>query len=179
MLNVIWPLFIIASFAYAICTGKVEDANNALFNSTKNAIEITITLLGTMCLWSGLMQIAAKTSIIEKITKVLNPIMKKLFPDILPGDEAHKEMSINIIANMLGMGNAATPAGLKAMKSMQKENRDKKRLSNSMAMFIVINTASLQIIPTTIIAIRTSLRFCRSDEDYCACVDYNNSSCNV
>ena len=159
MLNIIWPLFIILSFIYAIFTGRVEDANNSIFESTANAVTLTLTLLGTMCLWSGLMKIAAETSIMDKLTKMLNPIMKILFPDIKKGDQAHTEISMNMVANVMGMGNAATPAGLKAMKSMQKTNKDKKVLSNSMAIFIVLNTASIQIIPTTVIAIRSSLRF--------------------
>lgn len=157
MLNIIWPLFIIVSFIYAIFTGRVSNVNSAVFDSTKTAIEFTITLLGTMCLWNGLMQIASKTSIITKLTTLLNPIMKRLFPDIEKEDETHKEISMNIIANVMGMGNAATPAGLRAMKSLQKKNKDKKVLSNSMAIFIVLNTASIQLIPTTVIAIRTSL----------------------
>ena len=83
--------------------------------------------------------------------------MKKLFPDIKKGDKVHEEISMNVIANIMGLGNAATPLGLKAMKSMQKQNKEKDKLSDSMAMFIVLNTASIQIIPTTVIAIRSSL----------------------
>ena len=83
--------------------------------------------------------------------------MRFLFPDIKQTDEAHKEMSMNIIANVLGLGNAATPLGLKAMSSLQKQNKQKDRLTNSMAMFIILNTASLQLIPTTVLSIRSSL----------------------
>ncbi len=104
------------------------------------------------------MQIASQTSIIEKIVRVLRPLMKFLFPDIRKTEQVHKEMSMNIVANVMGLGNAATPLGLKAMTSLQKLNSKKDTLSDSMAMFIVLNTASLQIIPTTVIAIRTSLR---------------------
>lgn len=104
------------------------------------------------------MQIASKTSVITKLTKALRPIMKFLFPEIKESESVHQEMSMNIVANVMGLGNAATPLGLKAMTSLQKLNPKKDTLSNSMAMFIVLNTASLQIIPTTVIAIRTSLR---------------------
>lgn len=103
------------------------------------------------------MQIATKTSLIKKLTKLLSPLMRLLFPEIKKGEKVYEEMSMNIVANIMGLGNAATPMGLKAMKSLQKINNNKETLSNSMAMFIVINTASLQIIPTTIIAIRTSM----------------------
>lgn len=103
------------------------------------------------------MQIATKTSLIKKLTNLLSPLMRLLFPEIKKGEKVYEEMSMNIVANIMGLGNAATPMGLKAMKSLQKINNNKETLSNSMAMFIVINTASLQIIPTTIIAIRTSM----------------------
>ena len=93
----------------------------------------------------------------SKMTKLVSPIMKFLFPTIKKEDKEYKEITINMIANMLGLGNAATPLGLKAMKSMQEKNKNKEILTNNMAMFIVLNTASLQIIPTTVIAIRTSL----------------------
>ena len=158
MLNIIWPLFLIISFVYAIFNVGLEQVNTSVFEGTKSAVELCITLLGTMCLWNGIMKIACKTSIVKKLTKILAPIMKKLFPDIKRQDKVHEEISMNIIANIMGLGNAATPLGLKAMKSMQKVNNDKKRLSNSMAIFIVLNTASIQLIPTTVIAIRSSLK---------------------
>lgn len=157
MLNVIWPIFIIISYIYAIFTGKVNEINNSVFESCQSAVNLTITFLGTMCLWSGIMQIAKKTTLIDKLTKFLNPIMKLLFPNIPKESPVHKEISMNMVANILGLGNAATPLGLKAMKSLQKENPKKDTLTNSMAMFIIINTASIQIIPTTVIAIRSSL----------------------
>jgi len=157
MLNIIWPFFIIISYIYAICTGKLYEINNSIFESCESAVNLSITFLGTMCLWSGVMQIAKKTTLIDKLTKLLTPFMKMLFPDIQKGSEIHKEISMNMVANILGLGNAATPLGLKAMKSLQKENPKKDTLTNSMAMFIIINTASIQLIPTTVIAIRSSL----------------------
>jgi spore maturation protein A len=157
MLNIIWPLFLITSFIYAIFNGRVYEVNNSIFESTKLAVDLSISLLGTICLWNGIMQVASKTRIIDHLSKILKPIMKKIFPDIKENDEAHKPITMNIIANIMGLGNAATPLGLKAMKLMQKQNREKDKLSNSMAMFIVLNTASIQIIPTTVIAIRNSL----------------------
>ena len=157
MLNIVWPIFIIISFSYAILSGNLENLNSAIFDSTTDSINLTISLLGTMCLWSGIMQIASKTSLINKLTKLLQPIIHFLFPELKKNETVKKEISMNMIANILGLGNAATPLGLKAMKSMQKENPKKDTLSNSMAMFIVLNTASIQIIPTTVIAIRNSL----------------------
>jgi len=157
MLNIIWPIFLIVSFIYAMFWGNISEVNESIFNSTENAVNLTFQLLGTICLWNGIMKIAIETKIVKVLKKFLNPILKKIFPDINGEEEVHTEISMNVIANILGLGNAATPLGLKAMKSLQKKNKDKKVLSNSMAMFIVLNTASIQIIPTTVIAIRSSL----------------------
>ena len=104
------------------------------------------------------MKIASQTSLQSKITKLLKPLLKFLFPDLKEGEPAYSEISMNMVANIMGLGNAATPLGLKAMEYLQRKNNKKETLSNSMATLIVLNTASLQIIPTTVIAIRTSLR---------------------
>lgn len=157
MLNRIWPIFIIISFSYAIFFGNLEALNTSIFESTNNAISLSISLLGTMCLWNGIMQIANKTVIVDKLSNILRPVIKILFPEIKQNKQIQKEISMNMIANILGLGNAATPLGLKAMKSMQKENTKKDTLSDTMMTFIVLNTASIQIIPTTVIAIRNSL----------------------
>lgn len=157
MLNVIWPVFIIISFVYAILVGNVEEVNKSIFDSAGSAVELSITFLGTMCLWNGIMKIVQETSLMSKLTKLLNPIMRLLFPELRKDSPAKSEISMNIIANILGLGNAATPLGIRAMNELQKENVKKDTLSNSMIMFIVLNTASLQLIPTTVIAIRTSL----------------------
>ncbi len=157
MLNIIWPIFIIISYIYAIIIGNTLEINNSIFESCQSAVNLSITFLGTMCLWSGIMKIAQKTTLMNKLTNLLSPIMKILFPEIKSNNQAYKEISMNIVANILGLGNAATPLGLKAMKTMQSENSKKDTLSNSMAIFIILNTASIQIIPTTVIAIRSSL----------------------
>lgn len=157
MLNIIWPIFIIISVAYAFFTGNIENVSNGIFDSAKSAVELTITFFGTICLWNGIMEIAKQTSLMKKLTKLLRPLIYFLFPEMKSNEQAYEEISMNMVANLLGLGNAATPLGLKAMKTMQKENTKKETLSNSMAMFIVINTASLQLIPTNVIAIRSSL----------------------
>ena len=157
MLNKIWPLFIIISIIYSFFSGNIENLNNEIFNSAKNAVELCITFFGTICLWNGIMKIALSSNIVDKLSKILDPVIKKIFPEIKNNKKIKKEISMNIIANILGLGNAATPAGIKAMESMQEINLNKNLLSNSMMLFIVINTASLQIIPTTVIAIRSSL----------------------
>lgn len=157
MLNILWPIFIILSFIYALFFGKINEINNGIFESLSDAVELSITFLGTICLWNGIMEIAKKTTLIKKLTNFLKPFINFLFPDLKKNENAKQEISMNMIANILGLGNAATPLGLKAMKTMQKENTKKDTLSNSMMMFIVLNTASLQLIPTNVIAIRSSL----------------------
>ncbi len=157
MLNFIWPAFIIVSFVYAFLSGNIANVNNSIFESTESAVQLSINLLGTICLWNGIMEIATKTSMIAKLTNLLQPIIRFLFPEIRKNDKVKKEISMNIIANLFGLGNAATPTGLKVMKTLQKDNPKKDTLTNSMAMFIVINTASLELIPTTVIAVRSSM----------------------
>ena len=157
MLNIIWPVFIIISIIYAFISGNIENISNGIFDSAESAVSLTITFFGTICLWNGIIEIAKKTSIMQKLAKLLHPLICFLFPEIKKESEAHEEISMDIIANLLGLGNAATPLGLKAMKTMQKDNPKKDTLTNSMAMFIVINTASIQLIPTNVIAIRSSL----------------------
>ena len=157
MLNKIWPFFIIISFLYGIYSGNIFNINNSIFESTDKTVELCLTMFGTLCLWNGIMKIAIKTSLIEKLTKLSKPIISFIFPEVKNDKKISKEISMNMVANILGLGNASTPLGLKAMDSMQKINKDKSRLSDSMAMFILVNTASLQIIPTTVISIRSSL----------------------
>lgn len=157
MLNLVWPIFIIISFSYAIFSGNLQNLNASIFDSVESAVNLSITMLGTMCLWSGIIHVAANTNIMKMMNKMLKPIIRFLFPEIKENKKAQSEISMNMVANILGLGNAATPLGLKAMETLQEENKNKQELSNSMIMLIVINTASIQIIPTTIIAIRSSL----------------------
>ena len=159
MLNKLWPGFIIVSFIYAILNFNMDELNNSVFESCEQTVKMILSFIGIMCMWNGIMEIIKETTLINKITKCLSPIMKFLFPDIKKENKAYNEISMNIVANLLGLGNAATPLGLKAIKSLQEENKNKEELSNSMIMFTVINTMSIQIIPTTVSAIRSSLRF--------------------
>ena len=156
MLNVIWPLFILLSVAYALISGNIENISNGIFTSLEDVVNLSLTFLGTMCLWNGIMEIARNTSFVDNLCKLFNPLIKFLFPK-LNNNKAKAEITMNIVANFLGLGNAATPLGLKAMQTLQEENEKKDTLSNYMVMFIVLNTASLQLIPTNVIAIRNSL----------------------
>ena len=157
MLNKIWPAFLIISFIYAILNGNIEEFNNSIFTSCAQTVDLILKLFGTMCLWNGLMKIVQETSLMKKLTKFISPLMKILFPKMKKEDKEYKEITINIIANLLGIGNAATPLGLKAMQTMQEKNPQKDKITDSMAMFMVLNTASIQLIPSTVIAVRASL----------------------
>lgn len=155
LLNNIWPIFIIISIIYAIIAGNLENLNLAITSSSESAVSLTLTLIGTTCLWSGLIEIASNTNIIKYLKKFLRPVITRLFLNL--NSLVYDKVTMNIISNILGLGNAATPLGLQAMEEMQKENLNKEYLSDNMMILIVLNTSSLQIIPTTIIAIRTSL----------------------
>lgn len=157
MLNILWPIFIIISVIYAILSGNIESLNNEIFESINNVVQFSLTLVGITCFWTGIMAIASKTTTIKYLSKLLQPAIKFLFPNIRKESETSQNIVMNIVANILGLGNAATPLGLKAMNELQKENIEKEKLSDNMMMLIVLNTASLQIIPTTVLAIRSSL----------------------
>ena len=157
MLNVIWPVFIIVSCIYGIFVGRANEINSSIFSSAEDAVKLIITFFGTICVWNGIMQIASSTMLMERLKKRITPIVSFLFPELNIYGEEFKHISMNIVANLLGLGNAATPIGLKAMQEIQKTNPKKDTLSNSMIMLIVINTASMQLVPTTIIAIRGNL----------------------
>ena len=157
MLNLLWPIFIVVSIFYSILSGNIENVEKAITESTESAVTFTLTLIGMTCLWSGIMEIASNTRIINYLTKIFKPIVKFLFQEVKEEQKSFKNIIMNIIANVLGLGNAATPIGLQAMSELQKNNNEKDKLSDSMMMLIVLNTASLQVIPITVIAIRTSL----------------------
>ena len=146
MINYIWAIFIFIGIIYGLITGNIENINNTLLNSGTNAIEMIFKLIPLMCLWLGLMNIAKDSGLIDILAKKLNKVLKVLFPEIPDDHEALTYISSNIILNMLGVGNAATPFGLKAMSEMQKLNKNKDVASRSMITFLVINTSSVTII---------------------------------
>jgi len=157
MLNIIWCFFIIISIVFSICNGVYDDVNAAIFSSIESTVSLIITLFGSMCFWNGIMNIVRNTSLIYKIKRILKPFIKIIFYDIDEDSAAYENISMNMTSNFLGLGNAATPCGLKAIDELQKINRNKEKLSNDMMLFMLINTASIQLIPTTIISIRMGL----------------------
>ena len=154
MINYIWGGFFIIGIIYSFITGNTEGINNEILTSASSSVNMILQILPIMCLWLGIMQIASDSGLIKKLSRKITPLITKLFPDIPPEHEALTLISSNIIMNMLGLGNAATPFGLKAMKSMQSLNKEKDTATRSMITFLVINTASVTIIPTTVISFR-------------------------
>lgn len=154
MMNWIWFALIGLSVLCGFATGHAGDVSQAALSGACDAVALFVTLLGSICMWNGLMEIADSCGITKLLAKFMSPVIKRLFPDLEPNGAGTKAICMNIAANFLGLGNAATPFGLMAMKEMAKKTIKKDTASDSMAMFIVINTACLQLIPTTIAVIR-------------------------
>lgn len=156
MLNYIWIGMIAIGFVIGVINGRIDEVTKAAIDSAGSAIQLAIGLLGVICLWTGLMGIAKKSGMIKFIAKVTRPVLKLLFPDIPKDHPALGSVVMNLAANFLGLGNAATPLGLKAMSELQGLNHNKSTATNSMCMFLVLNTSAIQLIPATVIAIRTN-----------------------
>ena len=156
MINYIWGGMIIISLITAAFTGRLEAVAAAATDGAKSAVETAISLLGIICLWTGLARIGERAGLIKTFQKLLRPITKALFPKLEPDSPASRAITLNIVANLMGMGNAATPLGINAVKELNKLNRGSKTASDEMCMFIVINTASIQLLPATLISMRQS-----------------------
>lgn len=156
MVNIIWLILITVGFLISVVTGRLEQTTQAAFDSARYAVELGLGLIGIYSLWLGLMRVAEKSGLVKAFSKRIAPILKLIFRDVPAKSPAMGAMSMNIIANMLGLGNAATPLGLAAMKELQKLNPSKNSPSDAMCLFLIINTASIQLIPTTVIALRSS-----------------------
>lgn len=152
-MNYIWYFLIVISIIFGAINGTLNEVANAIFSGTELAIKIVITLLGIMTFWLGIMKIAEKSGIVEFLSKLLNPIAQKIFPDIPKNSPIIGDIAMNFSANALGLANAATPIGIKAIEGMQKLNKDKESASNSMCTLLAMNTAGFQLIPATVIAI--------------------------
>lgn len=165
MLNYLWALMILIGIAVGICNGRIEDLGNGALEAAGSAVTLCITMLGIMSLWMGLMQIARASGLLERMTKGMRPVIRFLFPDLPAESPAGEYIATNMIANLLGLGWAATPAGLKAMQELgevEKERRKKKHLSveegtasKEMCIFLIMNISSLQLIPINMIAYRS------------------------
>lgn len=170
MLNIIWPIFIIISLSFGVITGNVDKVNNSIFESSKEAITLCINLLGVMCLWSGIINIMQKTSLINYLCNIFSPFMKFLFPNLKKSDKAYESISMNIIANVLGLGNSATPLGIKAMNDLQEKNTKKYTIE------LNDNVNSFKYsFPSTYshysYSNKNQFQFYKSYQNYCPCMD--------
>lgn len=153
MINLIWACMAIIGILYAMINGTMEEVNQAIFESANEAVTLTIGLASMLILWLGFMRVAVAAGILKSLTKLFRPIIRRLFPDIPADHQALQYILSNITANLFGLGNAATPMGIKAMEEMKKLSNSNVA-SRSMITFLALNTSSLTIIPTTVISIR-------------------------
>lgn len=156
MLNVLWAAMIVIGIVYAAFTGNLTAISDGVLSSSREAVNLCITMLGVMALWTGLMEIASKSGLILWCTKAIRPVMKWLFPRVPADSKAMQYMTTNVIANIFGLGWAATPAGLKAMAELKTLSTEKEGVaSREMCTFLIINISSLQLIPVNMIAYRS------------------------
>lgn len=154
MMNYIWAGIILLSITYSFFTGGCSALTDSVMEGAKSALALIAATAGMMCFWSGIMKIAEKSGITKAVARVFSPLFRLLMPEYADSKEICGAVSMNISANLLGLGNAATPLGLEAIKLMQQRNGSN-TASNSMVMFVVLNTASLQLIPTTVAVLRS------------------------
>jgi spore maturation protein A len=153
MLNYIWFALLAIALVVAMFNGTAAQVTKASVDSAKTAVEISIGLVGIMTLWLGIMRVAEKAGLVTLLARILTPFRRLLFPEIPPDHPAIGAMIMNLAANMLGLSNAATPLGIKAMEELQELNPEKETASNAMVTFLVLNTAGIQFIPATIIGV--------------------------
>lgn len=158
MVNFIWLFFILAGFVVAAINGNIEAVTQAVFDGAKTGVTVCFGLISILVFWLGIMRIAEDAGLLEKLAKLLRPVVRFLFPSIPDNHPALGYIMSNMSANILGLGNAATPMGIKAMQELQKLNSDKELASPAMCTLLALNTSSITLVPTTLIAIRMSFQ---------------------
>jgi spore maturation protein A len=154
MVNYIWVVMILIGLGFAMVNGTMTEVNEAVFTGAKEAITLSIGLISILVFWLGMMRIAEDSGLLSKLSTLFKPFISKLFPEVPSSHPAMGYILSNMIANMFGLGNAATPLGIKAMEELKELNGGKNEASRSMITFLAINTASITLLPTTVIAIR-------------------------
>ena len=177
MINYLFGLFIIVGIVYGFFSGNIDKINDNLLISGENAIDMIINLIPLLCLWMGIMKIAEDSGLIRKLSLKLSKIIVLIFPELSNSSPAIFYIATSMIMNMLGLGNGATPFGIKAMEYMQKENTNKEVATRSMITFLVINTASITLIPTTVISIRRLNGSIEPEDIIFACIITTIISC--
>ena len=153
-MNYIWTFLIVFSLISAIYYVNIGELSSGVINSGNTAVNLCISLLGTFCLWNGIMNVAEKSGLSKAFAKFLSPVLCRIFKGMKYDDEALLPISLNISSNLLGLSNAATPLGIEAMKRLAESNKNKTVPDNNMVLFVVMNTAALRLIPTTVAALR-------------------------
>lgn len=154
MMNYIWAGMLIFSFITAVFFGNMQPLSDSITAAAENAVTIILELVGILMLWSGVMAVAEQAGLTQKISALLAPVLRRLFPDVPPESETGQAISMNITANLLGLGNASTPLGIEAMKRLYEEGGKRDYATDNMIRFVVINTAALHVIPTTVAMFR-------------------------
>lgn len=154
MLNVIWVVMLFSGIVLGLVTGREKEVSDAFLSSCSQAVELALVMVGAMCLWSGLMRVAEKAGIVDALARLLKGVFRFLFPGVPKGHPANGAIAMSFSADLLGLGNAATPLGILAMKELSNINDNSPIASNDMVMFGVINAACIQLIPATILIIR-------------------------
>ncbi|WP_058303800.1 nucleoside recognition domain-containing protein [Gorillibacterium timonense] len=157
MVNYIWLFFLVVGFVVAAVQGNIDVVTKAVFEGAENGVTVSLGLISILTFWMGMMRIAEDGGLIQALSKLLRPVVRFLFPSVPINHPAAGYIMSNMSANLLGLGNAATPMGIKAMQELQKLNPDKDRASPAMSTLLALNTASITLIPTTLIAIRMNL----------------------
>lgn len=154
MVNVIWAALILIAIIYSLLTGNIETINNGILTHATSGVNLILEMMPLIILWTGIMKIAEDSGLLQVFSRLLNPLLSKLFPSLKKDHKALGYIASNIAANMLGLGSAATPFGLKAMEELQKDNPKKDTATDAMITFLVLNTGGVTLIPTTVIALR-------------------------
>lgn len=156
MLNLIWLILLAGGILVAAFTGRIEDVSAAALSSARSAVQICFDLIGVMALWLGIMRIAERGGLVQALARLLRPVMVKLFPGVPHNHPAMGAIILNLSANILGLGNAATPFGMRAMKNLQELNGGREEASTAMCTFLALNTSCITLLPATIIGVRLS-----------------------
>jgi len=170
LLNLIWLLLLTSGIIVAAANGNIEIVTEAALGAAKGAVEVCFDLIGIMALWLGIMKIAEKGGLVKSLARLMRPLMVKLFPSVPPEHPAMGAIILNLSANMLGLGNAATPFGMKAMQELQELNSQSDEASEAMCTFLALNTSCITLIPATIIGVRLSCESANPTEIVGPCI---------
>lgn len=157
MINVVWFGILFIGIIFGMVSGNGELLSKSIINTATDTVKLIIDLLGIMCLWCGVMKIAERSGLTDKLARVLKPVLKLVFREAGEDDRALGAIVMNLTANMFGLSNAATPFGIKAMEEMDRLNKHSDRASNDMVLFLILNAACIQFVPTTVVSIRAAV----------------------